>query len=93
MKNTEKLCRDALTRVNSVRRQEYEKIRQQIKKLTMIDLIIRSMIRRLEQDPSYVYGNEPICDLGPCDPEDSVPVYTPEPGRENCALRDFSPMN
>lgn len=107
MTNTKPIHQQVLDNVNRTRKREYAKIKRQIKRLTLIDILIRDLINQLESDPLYLYGNEPIIDCGPYEPDqpiddddelddidpaaEDVPAYTPPVGCGNCAFRDFSP--
>jgi len=107
MTNTKPIHQQVLEKVNRTRKREYARIKRQIKRLTLIDILIRDLINQLESDPLYLYGNEPFVDCGPYEPDQSIdddeklddidpaaedmPAYTPPVGCENCAFRDFSP--
>ena len=65
MKNTDSFYQDMIDNVNRTRKQEHDKIQDLINQLTAISIIAHSLIQKLEQDPCYMYGNEPIIDGGP----------------------------
>jgi len=90
MKNTDTLNQAMLDKANLYRKEQYEKIRSMIRRLTVIDANVRLLLRQLESDPDYRFGDIPITDAGPFIPDD-VPAYTPPSGCDNCVYRDFGP--
>ena len=86
MKNTSK-PQDILDKVNRYGQKQHDRIQEQINQLTALIRTARSIISQLKQDPAYRYGNIPFRNVGPVD---TVPVYTPPYGCDNCPLQDFA---
>lgn len=106
MKNTtNQLVQEMLDKANQVRIEEYEKIRHLIRRLTLIDIVTRSLLRQLEQDPAYRFGLALYEDHGPLEADDAlpddgddvdplaedVPGFTPPQGCGSCPYRVFAP--
>ena len=93
MKNTDTLNQVMLDQANHYRKEQYEKLRSVHRRLSLIDANIRLLIRQLEDDPDYRFGNLPFTDGGSLvQNNDDVPAYTPPSGCGNCVYRDFAPV-